>query len=66
MNIFKPVKRTAVDGRVWWVVYNVVDKDYSKIVYFGKYRTRKDCQYAIDKFNNVLNKVLKERFREGA
>ena len=66
MDMFKPVKRTALDGRVWWVVYNTVEEDYSHIVYFGKYKTKKDCQYAIDRFNKTLDEVLEARLGKGA
>lgn len=46
---FIPSKRTAVDGKVWWVVYDAKQQDYSHIVYFGKYKTRTGCQFAIDR-----------------
>lgn len=44
---FAPVKRTALDGRVWWVVMDMQTRKYSTLLCFDKYRTRKDCQYAI-------------------
>lgn len=44
---FAPVKRTALDGRVWWVVMDMQTRKYSTLLCFDKYRTRKDCLYAI-------------------
>ena len=44
---FVPAKRTAVDGRMWWVVMDAATRKYSGLLCFGKYRTRKDCQAAI-------------------
>ena len=36
---FEPVKRTAIDGRVWWCAW-----DHKKGRYiYGKHKTRKDC-----------------------
>lgn len=46
-NCFVPAKRTAVDGRTWWVVMDAETRKYSGLLCFGKYRTRKDCQAAI-------------------
>lgn len=45
---FIPVKRTALDRRVWWVVFDTKTKKYSDLLYYGKYMTRKACQFAID------------------
>ena len=44
---FAPVKRTALDGRVWRVVFDMQTRRYSPLLCFGKYRTRGDCLYAI-------------------
>lgn len=46
-NCFVPVKRIAVDGRMWWVVADLATHKCSGLLCFGKYRTRKDCQAAI-------------------
>lgn len=46
----EPRQRTAIDGKTWWVVYDTVTNKYlDTILYFGKYKTKKACQYAIDK-----------------
>lgn len=47
---FKPVQREAIDGKIWWVVYDIKKKDFSALSCFGKYRTKKACQWDIDYF----------------
>ena len=47
-----PRKRTAIDGEIWWVVYDTDLQKYSTLVCFGKYRTKSACQLAIDYYNN--------------
>lgn len=48
MSRFIPVKRTAIDRKTWWVVYDLVENKYSSLLCFGRYHTRKACQWAID------------------
>jgi len=45
-----PKKRTALDGKTWWCVYDTVKDAWSTIIYFGKYKTKKACQIDIDFF----------------
>lgn len=47
MDRFKAVKRTAMDGKIWWVVWDKARKEYSALVCFGRYRRKKDCDHAI-------------------
>ena len=47
---FAAIKRTALDGRIWWVVWDSKYKKYSTLCYFGKYQTKKACQTAIKIF----------------
>lgn len=47
---FKPMKRHHFDGRSWWCVFDTEKGDYSKIVFFGKYKTKKACQAWIDTY----------------
>lgn len=47
---FVPKKRTALDGKVWWCAWNPSTGDWSKCTYHGKYKTRWECQWAIDKY----------------
>jgi hypothetical protein len=42
---FKPVKRTALDGKVWWVIWDCVEQGYSSWYGLrGRYKRKKDCQ----------------------
>ena len=47
--MLEPRKRTALDGKSWWRVFDVDSMKWSTLVCFGKYRTKRDCQYAIDR-----------------
>ena len=47
MERYEPRKRTAIDGRVWWYVYDTIENRYSNLLRFAKYRTKKECQTAI-------------------
>lgn len=46
--MLEPRKRTALDGKTWWCVYNAVINEWSTLTCFGKYKTKKDCRYAIN------------------
>lgn len=45
---FEPVKRTALDGKTWWVVYDNKRHGYSSYLCHGTYETRKQCEQAIE------------------
>lgn len=45
---FVPRKRTALDGRIWWCVYDTEQREYSSLLCFGKYKLKREAQYAID------------------
>lgn len=47
MGELEPRKRTALDGRTWWVAFNRRTLKYSTIATIGKYRTRRECAEAI-------------------
>ena len=51
---FEPRQRTALDGKVWWVVYDRYKQEFSSLTCFGKYKTKKDCQWAIDNYKEVM------------
>ena len=51
---FEPRQRTALDGKVWWVVYDRYKQEFSSLTCFGKYKTKKDCQWAIDNKKEVM------------
>lgn len=44
-------KRTAIDNKIWWCVYNTDAMKWSTLLCFGKYKTKKECQFAIDYYN---------------
>jgi hypothetical protein len=48
MSAYEPRMRTAIDGIVWWVPYNIKKEKYSTLLCHGKYRTKKECQQNID------------------
>ena len=45
---YEPRKRTAIDGRVWWCIFDNARGEWSTLVFFGRYKTRKDAQFYID------------------
>lgn len=56
-STLEPRQRTAVDGKTWWVVFDTATGKYSTYTCFGKYKTKKDCQYAIDHCEYNRDKV---------
>ena len=48
-------KRTTIDGKTWWCVFDAENMRWSTIVLFGRYKTKRDCQVAIDSYKR-LNK----------
>lgn len=48
--MFEPRKRTALDGKVWWCVYDTVKQEWNTLTCFGRYKTKKSCQQDIDHF----------------
>lgn len=51
---FEPRQRTALDGKVWWVVYDRYKQEFSSLTCFGKYKTKRDCQAAIENYKEVM------------
>lgn len=59
----KPAQRTAADGKTWWVVFDDATHKYlDTLTYFGKYKTKTECQQAIDraidKYGDSLQRTL--------
>ena len=52
---FIPQKRIALDGKIWWCVYDMKRKSFSTYTCHGKYTTKTNCQLAIDFSINHLN-----------
>lgn len=46
--MLEPRKRTALDGKTWWCVFDTENQTWSTLTIFGKYRTKKACQLDID------------------
>ena len=50
-----PRKRTALDGKVWWCVFDTISSSFSHIIIFGKYKTKKACDEAIIRYLLLRN-----------
>lgn len=50
-NRFESRKRTALDGKVWWCVYDNQNNCYSTYICHGKYETKRKCIEVIDFWN---------------
>lgn len=48
MKRFKPAKHTALDGRVWWCVWDTERKCWSTFTCHGKYKRRSDALFACE------------------
>lgn len=51
--MLEPRKRIALDGKTWWCVFDTDTMKWSTIILFGKYKRKRDCQFAIDKYNHL-------------
>lgn len=49
--MLEPRKRTALDGKVWWCVFDTAKMKWSTLTFFGRYKTKKACQQDIDLWN---------------
>lgn len=47
--MLEPRKRTALDGKTWWCVFDTDKMEWSTIL-FGKFKLKRDCQYAVDRW----------------
>lgn len=52
-----PRKRTALDGKDWWCVFDTNSMKWSTLIVFGKYKLKRDCQYAIDRYLSAHDDV---------
>ena len=48
---FIPKKRIALDGKVWWCVWDNETNAWSNYLCHSKYKTKKDCIWCINKYN---------------
>ena len=51
MERFVPAKRTAIDGKVWWCVFDTERGQFSHYTCHVKYKRKKDCVYDINRAN---------------
>ena len=65
--MFEARRRTAVDGKTWWVVFDTEKQKYSTLLCFGKYKTKekyenKKCFYCghSEKENHTMKRLDKE------
>lgn len=56
--MLEPRKRTAIDGKTWWCVFNADTMKWDTSTFFGKYRTKRACQNAIDLFEFTTNNII--------
>lgn len=65
--MLEPRKRTALDGKEWWCVFDTETMKWSTYTCFGTYKRKKDCQFAIDKWNILIAidrwNILKEKLK---
>ena len=47
INRFEPRKRTALDDKIWWCIYDTKEKRWSSYLCHGKYKKKKDAEIAI-------------------
>jgi hypothetical protein len=50
--MLEPRKRTTIDGKVWWCVFDKDKMTWSTLIVFDKYKLKRDCQFAINSYNN--------------
>ena len=46
---YKAARRRALDGVLWWCVYDLENHRWSTDLRHGKYRTKKEAEYAISR-----------------
>lgn len=47
-------KRTAIDGRVWWCVWDNEKGQWSTLTLFGRYKTKRGAELAIKYYEEQL------------
>lgn len=56
--MLEPRKRTAIDGKVWWCVFDTKTMTWSTLICFGKYKLKKECQFAIDRYYHLFGIMI--------
>lgn len=52
-TMLEPRKRTALDGKTWWCVFDTESMKWSTLNMFSKYKLKRECQFAIDKYSRL-------------
>lgn len=55
--MLEPRKRTAVDGKTWWCVFDTDTMKWSTLIVFDKYKLKRDCQNDIDRWYELKRRV---------
>lgn len=55
--MLEPRKKTALDGKIWWCVFDTEKMEWSTLIVFNKYKLKRDCQYAIDRWYELKRRV---------
>lgn len=53
MVVYEARKRTALDGKEWWCVFDVTHNRWSTFIFHGKYKRKKDCEYYIREYSDL-------------
>ena len=64
LKMLEPRKRTAIDGKIWWCVFDTETQQYNTILFY-RYKRKYECQFAIDLWN-IKKQELKEMIKGGA
>ena len=54
LTMLQPRKRIALDGKTWWCVFDTSTMKWSTNIFFTKYKTKRDCLYAIDTWKQFV------------
>lgn len=52
---FIPKKRIALDGKIWWCVFDTLRSGFSTFTCHGKYKTKNLCEFYIDFYDREWN-----------
>lgn len=61
---YKPIERTAIDGKTWWYPYDTDKKEFSTLMTHYKCKTKKECQQLINKTEakELFTQIYPEKF----
>ena len=49
MKRFEARQRVALDGKIWWCIYDIINHKWSTLINHGKYKTKKEAEYVINR-----------------